>query len=291
VVAYPASVSLAPFTDPYFRSFDNAFPDFYRFQEWAREFDAMPPRRANPTGSGTDAGRAYQAPLATLNLVRFMHDHTGDFAKAIDGVNTPETQQADNDYAVGLLVEKIANSPYANNTLIFVIEDDAQDGGDHVDSHRTIAFVAGAYVKQGALVSTQYNTIDFVRTIEMVLGLDPMNLNDALAKPMADIFNTTPSAWTFKATPAPILYQTQLPLPPKTAGLKVPRPTHNAAYWARATREMDFTTEDAFDFAAYNRVLWKGLMGNRPYPAVSSGLDLRQNRPALLERHRRTAKR
>ena len=122
-----------------------------------------------------------------------MHDHTGNFATAIDGVNTPELQVADNDYAVGLLVQKIANSRYANNTLIFVIEDDAQDGGDHVDSHRSIAFVAGAYVKQGALVSTQYNTIDFLRTIEEVLGLPPMNLNDALARPMADIFNTTPS--------------------------------------------------------------------------------------------------
>ena len=69
-------------------------------------------------------------------------------------MNTPETQVADNDYAVGLLIEKIADSVYANNTLIFVIEDDAQDGGDHMDSHRSIAFVAGAYVKQHALVST-----------------------------------------------------------------------------------------------------------------------------------------
>jgi hypothetical protein len=73
------------------------------------------------------------------------------------------------------------------------VEDDAQDGGDHVDAHRSVAFVAGAYVKQGELVSTQYNTIDYVRTIEEVLGLPPMNLNDALAKPMADIFNTTPT--------------------------------------------------------------------------------------------------
>ena len=129
-------------------------------------------------------------------------------------MNTPETEVADNDYAVGLLVQKIANSVYANNTLIFVIEDDAQDGGDHVDSHRSIAFVAGAYVKQGALVSTPYNTIDFLRTMEEVLGLPPMNLNDALARPMADIFNTTPSKWSFTATPSAYLYNTDLPLPP-----------------------------------------------------------------------------
>ncbi len=148
-----------------------------------------------------------------------MHDHTGNFDVAIDGVNTPDLKVADNDYAVGLLIQKIANSMYANNTLIFVIEDDAQDGGDHVDSHRSIAFVAGAYVKQGAVVSTQYNTIDFVRTMEEVLGLPPMNLNDALARPMADIFNTTPSPWSFTATPSALLYNTQLPLPPNRAGL------------------------------------------------------------------------
>ena len=144
-----------PFTDPYFRGFDNNFPDYYRFTEWERDFDANYARGGLPS----------------LSLVRFMHDHTGSFGTAIDLVNTPETQQADNDYAVGLLVQKIANSIYANDTLIFVIEDDAQDGGDHVDSHRTIAFVAGAYVKQQAVVSTPYNTINFLRTIEEVLGL------------------------------------------------------------------------------------------------------------------------
>ena len=271
-VAYPTSVSLTPYTDPYFRGFDNAFPDYYRYKEWEREFDT---KYANAGG----------ADLPALSLVRFMHDHTGNFDTAIDGVNTPELQQADNDYAVGLLVEKISNSRYANNTLIFVIEDDAQDGGDHVDSHRSIAFVAGAYVKQGALVSTQYNTIDFVRTIEEVLGLPPMNLNDALARPMADIFNTTPSPWSFTAAPAPILYSTQLPLPPKPAGLIVPKPTHDAAYWARVTKGMDFSSEDRFDFATYNRILWTGLMGDKPYPATPTGLDLRQNREELLARY------
>ncbi len=282
IVAYPASVALAPYTDPYFRGFDNSFPDYYRYKEWEREFDAN-------YANGHHAGRSAKD-LPALSLVRFMHDHTGNFATAIDGVNTPELQQADNDYAVGLLVQKIANSRYANNTLIFVIEDDAQDGGDHVDSHRSIAFVAGAYVKQGALVSTQYNTIDFLRTIEEVLGLPPMNLNDALARPMADIFNTTPSPWSFTATPAAILYNTSLPLPPKRAGLIVPKPTHDARYWARVTKGMDFTTEDRFDFAGFNRILWKGLMGDQPYPAAPTGMDLRQNREELLARYRRSLK-
>jgi DNA-binding beta-propeller fold protein YncE len=298
IVAFPASASLTPYTDPFFRGFDNAFPDYYRYKEWEREFDANYANDLNKEGgrefdARDDGGvrRPFrQATLPSLSLVRFMHDHTGSYGTAIDGVNTPELQQADNDYAVGLLVEKISKSRYANDTLIFVIEDDSQDGGDHVDSHRSVAFVAGTYVKQGALVSTQYNTINFLRTIEEVLGLQPMNLNDALARPMADIFNTTPSPWSFTATPAAILYppNTQLPLPPKAAGLVVPRLAHNAKYWARVTKGMDFTSEDRFDFAHYNRILWKGLMGDKLYPASPTGMDLRQDREELLARYRRS---
>ncbi len=281
-VAYPSDAQLAPYTDPYFRGFDNSLPDYWRYTEWARDFDA---RYADVHHAGPS-----RRDLPSLTLVRFMHDHTGNYTAAIDGVNTPELQVADNDYAVGLLIQKIANSPHANNTLIFVIEDDAQDGGDHVDSHRTIAFVAGAYVKQGALVSTRYNTIDFLRTIEEVLGLPPLNLNDALARPMADIFNTTPGTWSFTAAPAPILYRTSLPLPLKRAGMIVPKPAQNAKYWARVTKGMDFTTEDRLDPAGFNGILWKGLMGNKPYPAAPTGLDLRQNREELLARYRRSLK-
>jgi DNA-binding beta-propeller fold protein YncE len=279
IVAYPGSVALAPYSDLYFRGFDNNFPDFYRFKEWEREFDT----KYAPVG-GED--------LPSLMLVRFMHDHTGSFGTAKFGVNTPELMQADNDYAVGLLIEKISKSRYKNNTLIFVIEDDAQDGGDHVDSHRTVAFVAGAYVKQGAVVSTQYNTIDFVRTMEEVLGVPPMNLNDALARPMADIFNTTPRAWSFTAVPSPYLYGSDLApeLPAMSAGMVVPKSTHGAKYWAQVTRGMDFSSEDKFNFARYNRILWKGLMGNKPYPAAPTGKDLRKNRKEYLANYQQSLK-
>ncbi len=265
-VAYPQSPTLAPYTDPYFRGFDNSFPDYYRYKEWARDFD--------------------EVPLANLTLLRLMHDHTGNFDTAIDLVNTPELQVADNDYAVGLVVQKVANSAHANDTLIFVLEDDAQDGGDHVDSHRSIALVVGPFVKQGAVVSTQYNTLNFLRTIEEVLGLPPMNLNDALANPMADIFDNTAKPWSFTAEPSAYLYNTRLPLPPKPPGLVVPAPTQDAAYWAKVTKGMDFAGEDRFNFDQYNRILWKGLRGDVPYPEERSGLDLRKNRAALLERHR-----
>jgi hypothetical protein len=101
--------------------------------------------------------------LPNLTLLRLMNDHTGAFAEAIRGVNTPELQVADNDYAVGLVVDKVAHSPYAAATLIFVVEDDAQDGPDHIDAHRSIAFVAGPHVKQGQLVSERYTTVSLIR--------------------------------------------------------------------------------------------------------------------------------
>jgi hypothetical protein len=100
-----------------------------------------------------------------------------------------------------------------------------------------------------------------------------MNLNDALGKPMADIFNTTPSTWSFTAAPAAILYNSSLPLPPRPTSMLVPKPAHDAAYWARVTQGVDFTSEDRMDFASYNRILWTGLMGGRPYPAAPGGLD------------------
>jgi len=269
-VAYATSEVLRPFTDPYFRGFDMTFPDYYRFTEWQRDFDA------NYANGG----------LPNLTLVRLPHDHTGNFSIAIAGVNTPELQEADNDYAVGLVVQTIAQSRYKSDTLIFVIEDDSQDGGDHVDSHRSIAFVAGPYVKQGAVVSTPYTTLSMYRTIEDILGVGHSNLNDALAVPMTDVFDTKQKDWTFTANPSDYLYSTQLPLPPLSAGHHVLHPTHDAVYWAKATAGMDFSVEDRVDAGEFNRVLWKGLMGAKPYPAAQSGLDLRANRKQLLDYYR-----
>jgi len=215
-----------------------------------------------------------------------MHDHTGNFSTAIDGVNTPELQVADNDYAVGLLVQTIASSQYASDTLIFVIEDDSQDGGDHVDSRRSIAFIVGPYVKRKVVVSMQYNTTDFVRTIEAVLGIGPMNLNDALAVPMADVFDLNQTTWSYTATPSPFLAGTTLPItfPPSTAKLF---PAHDVKYWAKVTAGMDFGAEDRIDFNRYNHILWTGLMGNKPYPEESSGKDLRKDRAKLLAEYQK----
>jgi DNA-binding beta-propeller fold protein YncE len=272
-VYFPATPALVAISDPYFRGFDQAFPDYWRFKEWEREFDGF-----------VTAG---QAP--SLMLVRLPHDHTGSFAQAIDEVNTIETEVADNDYAVGLLMEKVSHSPFARDTLVFVIEDDAQDGPDHVDAHRSIALVAGPYVKRGAVVSTRYTTVDLIRTIEAALGLAPMGLNDALAEPMTDAFDVAGSTdWRFTATVPGVLRSTRLPLPAAPtspspqATACVTRPSHDAAYWAAAMTGQDFSQEDRLDTAAFNQAVWRGLRGNEPYPATRSGADLRHDRDRLL---------
>ncbi len=266
-VAYPANVALTPYTDIYFRGFDQSFPDYYRFMEWKREFDSY-----NTGGN-----------LPALTLLRLAHDHTGNYGSALLGVNTPELEVADNDYAVGLVAQTIANSNYKNNTLIFVIEDDAQDGADHVDAHRSTAYVIGPYVKQQAVVSTPYNTVNMVRTMEDILGIGQLNLNDSVAVPMADIFDTTQKTWSFTAAPSLYLYNTQLPLPSQTSSLNtIPRPTHDVSYWAAVTKGLDFSVEDRLNGADYNRILWKGLKGDKPFPQGPSGLDLSMHRTELL---------
>jgi hypothetical protein len=241
-------------TDLYFRGFDNQYPDIYRYNEWKREFDAYVTNNNLPT----------------FETVRFSHDHTGNFNNALAGVTTPETQNADNDLAVGRLVQAVANSPYAANTLIFIVEDDSQDGPDHIDSHRTTTFVAGPYVKQHAVVSTRYTTVSLLRTIEDVLGLQHMNLNTAYQRPMAEIFDTASNGnWTFSATASTILKTTTIAL--NDIGVQYAdgpdiKSTRDAAYWAKATRGFDFSDADRVPADLYNQVLWEGLKGNEPYP-------------------------
>ena len=268
-VFFPAKASLMAITDPYFRGFDQAFPDYWRFKEWEREFDGF-----------VSAGKA-----PDLMLVRLPHDHTGDFKRGIDGLNSVETEVADNDYAVGLLVEKVAASPFAKDTLIFVLEDDAQDGPDHVNAHRSVAFIVGPYVKKRAVVKTRYTTVSLVRTMEDILGVKPTGLTDGLAEPMADVFdpNAAPT-WSYRARIAPVLRTTKLPLPPapSAAAACAVKPTHDGAYWAKVMAGQDFSQEDRLDTGAYNLALWKGLKGDAPYPAARSGRDLRANRAALL---------
>ena len=238
------------FYDPYFRAYDQAYPDLWRFNEWNREFQQF-------VANGN---------LPTLEMIRGLsHDHTGSFTAALGGVNTPEIQQADNDYAVALLVQAVANSPYAKDTLVVIIEDDCQDGADHVDSHRATTYFVGPYVKKHAVVSTRYSQANLLRTIEDILGTEHLNLNTYYARPMADAFDTKSTGkWTFTAVASTLLKLTTLGLDPTkvefAAGPDL-KPTHNAQYWAQKTRGFDFSAEDRVPAELYNKILWEGLKG------------------------------
>jgi DNA-binding beta-propeller fold protein YncE len=242
------------FYDPYFRAYDQSYPDVWRFNEWNREFQQF----------------VTNGNLPTLEMIRGLsHDHTGNFSQALGGVNTPELQQADNDYAVGLLVQAVAHSPYASNTLIIIIEDDSQDGADHVDSHRATTYVVGPYVKKNTVVSTRYSQPSVLRTIEDILGTQHVNLNTSYSRPMADVFDITSSgAWTFTAVASTLLKSTTLLSSAQQPDSKVQfaegpvlKPTHNAKYWAAKTRGFDFSGEDRVPADLYNRILWEGLKG------------------------------
>ncbi len=254
----PLDPKLAPVTDVYFRGFDQNYPDLWRYQEWKREFDQY-------VANGN---------LPSLSLVRLSHDHMGSFGTALAGVNTPETQQADDDLSVGSLVEAVAKSPYASNTLIIVTEDDVQDGPDHVDSHRGPVYIVGPYVKQGQVVDTRYSQVNALRTIEDILGTQHINLNTAFQRPMADVFDVHSSGtWNYTAVASTVLKTTALTLASVPQDVKYAtgpdiEPTHSASYWTKATAKFDFSDADEVPPDQFNRVLWKGMMGEKPYPAI-----------------------
>jgi YVTN family beta-propeller protein len=164
--------SLNAITDPNAAPFDLAIPDIYRYQTWKQNFEKNGP--------------------ANLNLVWLSSDHTG-------GTADPEAQVADNDLAVGKIVDEISHSPYWKDSAIFVAEDDTQDGADHVDGHRAPVQVISPYAVHGKTVSTFYSQISMVRTIEQILGAQPLNQKLAAATPMVDAFTNKPDLTPYNA--------------------------------------------------------------------------------------------
>jgi Phosphoesterase family len=165
-------------TDLYYRGWDLDTPDRYRYEEWKREFD----------------GYVKNGNLPAFESVCLMMDHFGLFKTNAAGLNTPYLQMADNDYALGLLVEAVSHSRYWNDTAIFVLEDDSQDGPDHVDPHRSIAYVISAYTRRHAVVHARYNTVTMLKTIEELLSVKPLGIFDASAPDMSDVFSATPDS-------------------------------------------------------------------------------------------------
>jgi DNA-binding beta-propeller fold protein YncE len=260
-VYWPSKASLIPYSDHWFRPFNPAYPEFWRVKEWKREFDEF----------------SRQGSLPNLSMMWLGSDHIGWFGLAIDGVNTPETQMADNDYAVGSVLEAVANSPFAKDTLVVSIEDDCWDGWDHVEAHRTVALFAGAYVRHHAVVSTRYTTVNVLKTVEEILGTGSIGLNDALAEPMADVFDPNGGEWSYKAVLPDILYTTKLPLPPSGHTIS-DAPRRSAGYWTKAMEGQDFSGPDRVNPSTFDRALWRGLKGQTPSHATGARTDLRQNR-------------
>ncbi|UFP96757.1 beta-propeller fold lactonase family protein [Gloeobacter morelensis] len=263
-------------TDIYFRGYDQKISDIFLYEEWKREFD----------------GYVANNNLPNLQLVRIMHDHFGSFGQqAVAGLDTAETQMADNDYALGKLVEAVSKSIYWKDTAIVVLEDDSQDGPDHVDGHRSIAYVISPYTKRGALVSTNYTTVSALRTIEDLLGLDYLGLLDANTRPMADVFTRVPNFNTYTAVIPGILCAPPVDpaLVPECADAAAPKtvavkPLHDGKWWVNATKGFNFSVEDKLDVVAFNRLLWQGVKGTGvSYPEERNRKDLRNNRTQLLK--------
>ena len=196
--------------------------------------------------------------MPQLVIICLPDDHTSGTS---EGAPTPEACVADNDLAFGRIVEAFSHSPFWKETVVFGIEDDPQNGWDHVSGYRTTAYCASPYTRRGAVVSTQYNTTSILRTIEQVLGLPPMNQFDATAVPMFDCFTETPDFTPFDAVPNEVPLDTMNPPKEKIADALLRR---HAVQSARLNfRRIDACPEDTL-----NRILWHAVKGpDAPYPA------------------------
>jgi DNA-binding beta-propeller fold protein YncE len=220
--------------DPGFHGFDMDYSDLKRaeryitvLRQWERE-GAMP----------------------RLQIVRLPNDHTSG---TTPGKLTPTAFVAENDLALGQVVEAISKSKFWPTTAIFVVEDDAQNGPDHVDAHRTVALVVSPFTKRGAVDSTMYSTSSMLRTMELILGLKPMTMFDAAATPMFNSF-------TPELNVAPYIH-----LP---ANVDLTEKNTRLAWGAEQSRKMDFSKEDAADDLLLNEIIWRSVRGaNSPMPA------------------------
>ena len=202
-----------------------------------------------------DLGKQAKAgTVADLTIVQLPGDHTRGTKP---GAPTPESDMADNDDALGRLVEAVSRSPIWPKTAIFVFEDDAQNGLDHVDGHRTMAFVVSPYARRGVVDSTYYTQLSLLRTIEQILGLPPMTQLDLAAAPMTTAFTDRPDLTPYDALPR---------LVPQTYNPPLTGLTGPARAWAEASDAMDFTVPDAAPEQALNRAIWYSVRGFVPYP-------------------------
>ncbi|HEU5071587.1 MAG TPA: SMP-30/gluconolactonase/LRE family protein [Verrucomicrobiae bacterium] len=226
--------------DPWFRSFDLNYPDAKRADRFISEL-----HRFEAEGE-----------MPQLQIVRLPNDHTHGVTA---GTLTPTAYVADNDAALGRVVEAVSRSKFWPSTAIFVVEDDAQNGPDHVDAHRTVALAISPYTRGRGTDSTLYSTSSMLRTMELILGLQPMTQFDAAATPMFNAFHAAADTRPYEALPA-------------TVDLHA---TNSLAAWG-AREKFNFAREDANDDLKFNEVIWRSVKGaDHPMPApVRAGFVL-----------------
>jgi YVTN family beta-propeller protein len=235
---------LEPYICPTFIGFPNTVPDVYRAAEFIKELKEFEKNDNFPN----------------FIIMLLPNDHTSGTRP---GMPTPRSSVADNDLALGQIVEAISGSKFWKETCILVTEDDPQDGLDHVDGHRTVGLVISPYTKRGEVVSTYYSQISMVRTIEDILGIPPMNQLDMSSEAMVDCFTGTPDYTPYKAV------KNNIPLdeinPPLTSL------TGDQLYWAKKSLEQDLENVDRINEDIFNRIIWHSVKGyNRPYPGSAA---------------------
>ncbi|MBI3475915.1 MAG: phosphoesterase [Acidobacteria bacterium] len=243
----PTKAALRDHYDPQFPDFNTDYPDQLRADEFLREFDEFVKAR------GTSKE------LPQFILLYLPDDHTGGTRP---GKATPQANVADNDLAVGRVVDAVSHSLYWDDTAIFVIEDDAQDGADHVDAHRSTALAISKYAPRGDhpfVDSHFYSTVSLIHTMEELIGLPPMNLFDAHAPLMAPLFSGPGTQPPYKADDQNL-----------RSGLLY-RVNSKTAPGAKQSSKMDFSRPDAANNVELNKILWRNEKGNVPMPAPRDG--------------------
>ena len=215
-----------------FPGYDLAIRDTTRFNRWKNDFDSL----------------LKQNKVPNFNTVRFGNDHTEGIRL---GRPTPFAHVADNDLAVGMFIEHLSKSPIWNETAVFILEDDAQNGADHVDAHRSPAYVAGGFVKRNFVDHTPYTTSSILRTMELILGMSPMTQYDAAATPMWRCFDSIPKAFIFN---------------PLIPNIDFNQRNTVINEWQKKSELFNFAVEDSNNDIEFNRVLWHGIKGNKPFP-------------------------
>jgi YVTN family beta-propeller protein len=225
--------SLQGHFDPLFWGWDMSYPDVKRTDRFLEELKGFEER----------------GDLPQFIVLRLPNDHTEGTRP---GKPTPTAMVADNDLALGRLVEGVSKSRYWKETAIFVVEDDAQNGSDHVDAHRTVALVISPYCKSGTVDSTLYSTSSMLRTMELILGLEPMSQFDAAAAPMYASFGPEADARPYEHLPA---------------GVDLTAVNRPDAWGAEISAKLDFSKEDAADDLVLNEIIWRSVRGaDSPMP-------------------------